>query len=107
MHGSICETWRWICDDCSAISWYFTGPIITLNGQITAIDYMDLLGNQLHPVVQMLFLSNDPVFQDDTLPINTARSVQSWFEEHEDAIQHLKPAQSSDLNIIEPFSFRE
>jgi len=37
------------------------------------------------------------------LPIHTARSVQSWFEEHEVALQHLPwPTQSPDLNIIEP-----
>jgi len=32
----------------------------------------------------------------------TARSVQSWFEQHEDALQHLLwLAQSPTLNIIE------
>jgi hypothetical protein len=34
---------------------------------------------------------------------HTARSVQFWFQEHEDALQHLPwSAQSPDLNIIEP-----
>jgi hypothetical protein len=33
----------------------------------------------------------------------TARIVQSWIEEHEGELQHLPwPAQSPDLNIIEP-----
>jgi hypothetical protein len=37
------------------------------------------------------------------LPSQTARSVQSWFEEHEDALQHIPwPADSPDLNNIEP-----
>jgi len=36
-------------------------------------------------------------------PYSQPESVQSWFEEHEDALQHLPwPAQSTDLNIIEP-----
>jgi hypothetical protein len=49
----------------------------------------------------MLFPNNDAVFQDDILPIHTARSVKSWFEEHEDALKHLPwPAQSPDLSII-------
>ena len=57
---------------------------------------MDILGSQVHPVVQVLFPNNDAVFQDD-LPI-----VQSWFEQHEDALQHLLClAQSPTLNIIE------
>ena len=32
---------------CVAISWYSSGPVITLNGRITVSDYMDILGNQL------------------------------------------------------------
>jgi hypothetical protein len=62
----------------AVISWYCAGPIITLNGQITASDYMDILGNQVHAMVQMLFPDNDAVFQDDSLPIHTARIVHSW-----------------------------
>jgi len=34
--------------------------------------------------------------------IHTSRIVHSWFEEHEDAVQHLPwPGKSPDLNIIE------
>jgi hypothetical protein len=63
---------------------------------------MNIIGNQVDPMVQMFFQFNDAVFQDDKSPIHTARSVQSWFEEHEDALQHLLwPAQSPELNIIE------
>jgi hypothetical protein len=86
----------------AAISWYSAGRLITLHGQITASDYMDILGNQVHPVVRM-FTNSDAVFQDGSSPILTARSVQSGFDKHEDALQHLPwPAQSLDLNIIEP-----
>ena len=64
---------------------------------------MDILGKQVHSMVQILFPNNDAIFQDDNLPIHTASSVQSWFEEHEDAPQHLPwPDESPDLNIIEP-----
>ena len=31
----------------AAISWYSAG--LTLSGRITASDYVDILGNQLHP----------------------------------------------------------
>jgi len=41
----------------AAISWYSAGLRIALNGQITAIDYGDTLGKQVHPMVQMLFLT--------------------------------------------------
>ena len=55
----------------------------------------------------MLFPNNDAIFQDDDLPVHTARSV--CFEKQEDALQHhLWLEQSPNLNIIEPLvSFRE
>ena len=63
---------------------------------------MDTLGSQVNPVVQVLFPNNDATFQDAS-PIHTARSVQSWFEEHEDALQHLLwLAQLPTLNFMEP-----
>jgi hypothetical protein len=40
-----------------------------------------------------------------TVSTHTTRSVQFWFEEHEDALHHLpQSAQSPNLNIIEPLS---
>jgi hypothetical protein len=45
----------------------------------------------------------DEVFQDDSAPFHTAGTVQSWFEEDENELQHLPlPAQSPHLIIIEP-----
>jgi hypothetical protein len=54
----------------AAISSYSVGPIITLHGRITAREYVDSLGNQVHPMIQMLF-PNDTVFQGDNAPIHT------------------------------------
>jgi len=87
----------------AAISWYSAGPIITLNGQITTSDNMDILGNLVHPMVQMLLCNIDAIFQEDNLLTHTARNVQPWSEEHKYALQQFTwPAQSPDLNIIEP-----
>jgi hypothetical protein len=58
----------------TATSWYSVGPIITLNGQIAAIDYVEILGNQVRPVVQMFPPNNHAIFQDDVPPVHTARS---------------------------------
>jgi hypothetical protein len=60
------------------ISRYSTGPVITLNGRITASDYVDISGNQVHPLVQM-FPNSKAILQDNS-PIHTARTVQSWFD---------------------------
>jgi len=46
----------------AAISWYSIGPIITLHVRITASDCMDILFNQVHPMVQILFPNNDTKF---------------------------------------------
>jgi len=50
---------------------------------------MAILGSQVHPVVQVLFPNKGAIFQDNDWPIHTARSVQSWFEEPEDALKHF------------------
>jgi len=71
-----------------AISWYSADPIIILNGQITVSDYMDILGSQVHPFIQMLFSNCAAVFKYDSSPIHKSRSVQSWFEEHEDILEY-------------------
>jgi hypothetical protein len=53
-------------------------------------------------MMQTLFLNDHVAFQDDSPTIHTAGTVQSWFDEHEDELQHLPwPAQSPDLNITE------
>ena len=86
----------------AAISWYSVGPFTTLYCRITASDYVGILGNQVHPLIQTLFPNKGAVFQDDNDPIHTACTVQSWFEEQEGGRLHLPwPAQSPDLNITE------
>ena len=38
----------------AATSRYSAGHIITTNGRITASDYVNILGNRVHPVIQIL-----------------------------------------------------
>jgi hypothetical protein len=69
--------------------WFPVGPIITLHGRITGREYVDGLGNQVHPMIQTLFPNSDAVSHDDNARIHTAGTVQSWCEEHVGELQHL------------------
>jgi hypothetical protein len=40
-------------------------------------------------MIQTLFQNSDAVFQDDNATIHTAGTVQSWFGEHKNELQHL------------------
>lgn len=85
-----------------AISWKSAGPMISLHGRITSHDYIKILSDQIHPMVQELFTEGNAVFQDDNAPIHTARIVSEWHDEHSEEVEHLIwPPQSPDLNIIE------
>jgi hypothetical protein len=100
MPGSNGETREGFCD---GLVQYSVGPIITLDGRITAWEYVDRLGNQVKPMIQTLFPNNDALYEDDNSTIHTAGTLQSWFEKHESELQPLPwLAQSQDLNIAEP-----
>ena len=66
MLGSNCETERQICDDngSSILVFYWS---YNYSGQITASDCVDILGSQMHSVVQM-FPNKGAIFQDDSSP---------------------------------------
>jgi hypothetical protein len=56
---------------------YSVDPIITRHGGITARECVNRLSNQVHPMIQTLFLINDAAFQDANVPIHTAGTFQS------------------------------
>jgi hypothetical protein len=52
---------------CAVILEYYVGPFITHR------QYVDRLGNQVHPVIQTLLQKNDAVFQEHNAP-----NLHSW-----------------------------
>ena len=42
--------------------------MISLHGRINSRDYLGILGDQVHPMVQALFLEGNAIFQDDNAP---------------------------------------
>jgi hypothetical protein len=85
------KTWGKFCDGLGSniVVQHSVGFIVTLRGRITTKEYVDRLGNQVHPMIQTSFPNNDVVLQDDNAPIQTAQTVQSWFQEYEGELQHL------------------
>jgi hypothetical protein len=82
----------------AAISWYSCGLTITLHGRIIAREYVDRSGNQMHPMIQILFLKRMQFSK------TTMVELLFWFDEHAGELQHLPWAtKSSHWNIIEPF----
>jgi hypothetical protein len=72
--GSNSGTRGRFCDGLSSniMLQYSVGPIINLHGPFTVREYVVRLGNQVHPMVQTLFPTNDAVSQDESAPIHTA-----------------------------------
>jgi hypothetical protein len=70
MLGSNNETQETFCDGLGSniVVLYSVGPIITLHRWISAREYMDTLGSQVHPIIQKLFLNI-------SAPIHTAGTV--------------------------------
>jgi hypothetical protein len=54
----------------AAASWYSLSPTTT-HGRVTAREYVDMLENQVLPMIQTLFPNNDSIFQNDCAPSNT------------------------------------
>jgi hypothetical protein len=73
MAGSNDETRGRFCDGLGRI----LVPLLPFMDKLLQDIYVDKLGKQVHPVIQMLLLNNNAVFQDDNAPIHTAGTVQS------------------------------
>lgn len=63
----------------AATLWFSVSPMITLQGHITATNYVNILTDQFNPMVQCLFPNIDDVFQDDEALVLTGHIIQDWF----------------------------
>ena len=76
------------------------GPLVRLKGRQAAVDYIEVLKNNLLPFLGGLKRKKRFIFQEDNAPIHTAKKSNNWKKEN--GIPCLPwPAQSPDLNPIE------
>ncbi len=75
--------------DYRAVEQFSVGPMITLQGHINAKDYVNILADQVHPMVQTLFPNVDGVLVDNNVSVPTAKIVQAWLFEYGYALSHL------------------
>ncbi|GBN78056.1 hypothetical protein AVEN_220739-1 [Araneus ventricosus] len=67
-----------------------------------AANYLNIITDQLHPYMALVFPTGNGIFQQDTAPCHKARIVMEWFEEHTDEFHLMSwPPNSPDLNPME------
>lgn len=76
------------------------GTFTQVEGNINSRKYIDILDENLWPVLARHFPNNDYLFQEDNAPVHTSNETKRWKEQNN--IKSLNwPSQSPDLNIIE------
>lgn len=55
-----------------------------MHEKVTTKDYVRGMSDQVHPLVQKLFLRGSPIYQENKAPIHTAQDVQLWFDKQTD-----------------------
>ncbi|GBN19316.1 Transposable element Tc1 transposase [Araneus ventricosus] len=78
------------------------GPVVVVEQTMKAVNYLNIIADQLHPYMAFVFPTGNGIFQQDNAPCHKARIVLEWFEEHTDEF-HLVSWQpnSPDLNPME------
>lgn len=78
------------------------GEIHLCEGRMNAEKYIAVLAENLEASLCKIFDSDSPqyIFQQDSAPCHTARSVKTWFEANSVPVLEW-PSQSPDLNPIE------
>ena len=54
------------------------GTLTTVNGKINATKYIDILEDNLWPLIVRHYPEENYIFEDDNAPVHRARSVQNY-----------------------------
>ena len=82
--------------------WETLGPAIHVDVNLIRVTSLNIVADQVHPFMAMVFSDGSGLFQQDNAPCHTAHIVWEWFEEHDEVFTVLPwPPNSPDLNPIE------
>ena len=84
----------------TALSLYYTAPIVNMNGRIAAKDFVNILVCHVYLTLEFFYSNFDALFKDHKGPLNIAHIVQNWFSEHENQLLQLS-LESLRMNIIQ------
>ena len=59
------------------------GPAIHVDINLTRVNDLNIIADQVHPFMAMVFPDGSGLFQQDNAPCHTAHVVWQWFEEHD------------------------
>ena len=62
--------------------WETLGPAIYVGVNLTRVTSLNIVADQVHPFMAMVFPDGSDLFQQDNAPCHTAHIVWEWFEEH-------------------------
>ncbi|GBN47885.1 hypothetical protein AVEN_39367-1 [Araneus ventricosus] len=83
-------------------SWAALGPVVVVEQTMKAANYLNIIADQLHPYMAVVFPTGNEIFQQDNASCHKARIVLEWFEEHTDEFHLMSwPPNSPDLNPME------
>lgn len=82
------------------VCWHGVGTLTRVIGNINSEKYINILEDNIWPVIARHFPDNGYLFQDDNAPVHRSRVTQEYMARNQ--IKNMSwPAQSPDLNIIE------
>ncbi|GBN69268.1 Transposable element Tcb2 transposase [Araneus ventricosus] len=94
-HGASIMVW-------GVFSWQFLGSLVLVPTSLSAIRYVELLGDHLHPFMLYSHPHGNGIFQQDNCTSHRSRLATAWLDDHSSASSVMNwSSKSSDLNPIE------
>ncbi|GBM32927.1 hypothetical protein AVEN_13295-1 [Araneus ventricosus] len=58
-----------------SLSWAAVGPVVVVEQTMKAVNYLNIIADQLHPYMAFVFPTGNGIFQQDNVPCHKASIV--------------------------------